>query len=481
VTVTAATGGWEPVIGLEVHSELRTETKLFCGCRNAFGDEPNTNVCPVCLGLPGSLPVLNTMAVEFAMRIGRALHCQIRPSLFHRKNYFYPDMPKDYQISQYDEPINVNGWLELPDGTRIGVERAHMEEDTGKTTHVGGGGRIHDAEYSLVDYNRAGVPLVEIVSRPDIRSASQARLYAAELRGILIATGASDGRMEEGSMRVDANVSVRRPGEEYGTRCEIKNLNSLRSLVRAIEYETSRQVEVLESGGTVLQQTRHWDENQGKTGALRSKEEAFDYRYFPEPDLVRLDPNATWQADVTAAVGAMPADRRAALAGLFGPDGSSAARTDQIATVVEHGLDRLMTTAVEAGIGAPLALARTANEASAEPERARALDHVRYTALLRMEQNGTLSATQAKVVLGDLLERGGDPAALARDRGFEALEADSLAAVMDEVIAAHPDEWARYVEGDDKLTGFFTGKAMQATDKKANGKAVAAELRRRRG
>ncbi len=282
-------------------------------------------------------------------------------------------------------------------------------------------------------------------------------------------------------MRVDANVSVRQPGDEFGTRCEIKNLNSLRSLVHAIEYEITRQIEVLESGGTVLQQTRHWDEDQGKTGALRSKEEAFDYRYFPEPDLVRVDPDATWRAEVTAAVGAMPAERRAALAALFGSDGTSAARTDQIATVVEHGLDRLMTTAVDAGIGAPLALARTANEASAEPERARALDHRSYTALLRMEQEGTLSATQAKVVLGDLLDRGGDPTALARDRGFEALEADTLTAVMDEVIAAHPDEWARYVGGDDKLTGFLTGKAMEATDKKANGKAVAAELRRRRG
>jgi aspartyl-tRNA(Asn)/glutamyl-tRNA(Gln) amidotransferase subunit B len=259
------------------------------------------------------------MAVEFAMRIGTALHCEIRPSVFHRKNYFYPDMPKDYQISQYDEPINVNGWLELPDGTRVGIERAHMEEDTGKTTHVGGGGRIHDAEHSLVDYNRAGVPLVEIVSRPDIRSAAQARLYAAELRGILIATGASDGRMEEGSMRVDANVSVRHPDDEFGTRCEIKNLNSLRSLVRAIEYEITRQIDLLEAGGTVAQQTRHWDEAEGKTGALRSKEEAFDYRYFPEPDLVRVVPDAAWQADVAAAVGAMPADRRAALAAYSAP------------------------------------------------------------------------------------------------------------------------------------------------------------------
>jgi aspartyl-tRNA(Asn)/glutamyl-tRNA(Gln) amidotransferase subunit B len=310
---------WEPVIGLEVHCELRTATKLFCGCRNAFGDEPNTNICPVCLGLPGSLPVVNATAVDYAMRIGTALHCEIRPSRFHRKNYFYPDMPKDYQISQFDEPINVNGFLELPDGSRVGIERAHMEEDTGKTTHVGGGGRIHDAEHSLVDYNRAGVPLVEIVSRPDIRSSHQARMYAAELRGILIATNASDGRMEEGSMRVDANVSVRRPGDEYGTRCEIKNLNSLRSLVRAIEYEISRQIDVLESGGTVLQQTRHWNEADGKTGALRSKEEAFDYRYFPEPDLVRVVPDSGWQSQVAAAVGPMPADRRAALATLLGP------------------------------------------------------------------------------------------------------------------------------------------------------------------
>jgi aspartyl-tRNA(Asn)/glutamyl-tRNA(Gln) amidotransferase subunit B len=476
-----ATGGWEPVIGLEVHCELRTETKLFCGCRNAFGDEPNTNVCPVCLGLPGSLPVLNTTAVEFAMRIGTALHCEIRPSLFHRKNYFYPDMPKDYQISQFDEPINVNGWLELPDGSRVGIERAHMEEDTGKTTHVGGGGRIHDAQHSLVDYNRAGVPLVEIVSRPDIRSATQARLYAGELRGILVATGASDGRMEEGSMRVDANVSVRQPGDEFGTRCEIKNLNSLRSLVRAIEYEIGRQVELLESGGTVTQQTRHWDEAHQKTGALRSKEEAFDYRYFPEPDLVRVDPDPGWQADVAAAVGAMPADRRAALVALLGPDGASEARTDQIATVVEHGLDALMTAAVDAGVAATLALARTANEASAEPERARAIDPASYTKLLRMEQDGSLSATQAKAVLGDLLENGGDPADLARRAGYEALGADSLAVVVTELIAAHPDEWERFVGGDDKLAGFFTGQAMKATQGKANGKAVAAELRSRRG
>ena len=276
-----------------MHAELRTATKLFCGCRNSFGAEPNTNVCPACLGLPGSLPVLNRTAVEYSMRIGTALHCRIQPSIFHRKNYFYPDMPKDYQISQYDLPINVDGWLELPGGRRIGIVRAHMEEDTGKTTHVGGGGRIHDAAHSLVDYNRAGVPLVEIVSAPDLRSADEARTYVEELRAILVATGVSDGKMEEGSLRVDANVSVRPAGAaEFGTRCEIKNLNSLRSLGRAIDYEAARQVEVITSGGQVVQETRHWDEASGRTGSMRSKEEAYDYRYFPEPDLVPVDPAA---------------------------------------------------------------------------------------------------------------------------------------------------------------------------------------------
>jgi aspartyl-tRNA(Asn)/glutamyl-tRNA(Gln) amidotransferase subunit B len=281
------------VVGLEVHTELKTATKLFCGCANSFGDEPNTDICPVCLGLPGSLPVLNERAVELAMAIGLALHCSIAASTFHRKNFFYPDMPKDYQVSQYDLPLNSHGYLDLPDGTRVGIERAHMEEDAGKTTHLGGTGRIHGADRSLVDYNRSGVPLVEIVSGPDIRNSTQARLYASELRAILVATGASDGRMEEGSMRVDANVSVRRPGAPFGTRCEIKNLNSLRSLQRAIDYEAIRQIELIESGGTVRQETRHWDESKGETSTMRSKEEAEDYRYFLEPDLTRSIPRGS--------------------------------------------------------------------------------------------------------------------------------------------------------------------------------------------
>ena len=484
---TDATGetsdpAWEPVIGLEVHAELKTATKLFCACRNAFGDEPNTNVCPVCLGLPGSLPVLNVRAVEFAMRIGSALHCEVRPSLFHRKNYFYPDMPKNYQISQYDAPINVGGWLELPDGTRVGIVRAHLEEDTGKTTHVGGGGRIHEAGYALIDYNRAGVPLVEIVSEPDLLSAAQARLYASELRAILVATGASDGRMEEGSMRVDANVSVRRAGTvELGTRCEIKNMNSLRSLGRAIEYEVRRQTALLEAGDKVAQETRHWDEGRGETVALRSKEEAFDYRYFPEPDLVPVAPDPSWQSEVAASLGPMPAARRAKLAALFGPELHVGALASQIQTVVNDELDTLVTSSAAAGIDPELALARTANWAAAQPDRARQLSPAMYVALLRMEQDGTLNATQSKAVLAEMLEHGGEPSDIARRKGFEAIDVDAVASVVRQIVEAHPEEFDRYKSGDNKVVGFFVGLAIEATGNRAIGKAVTEELRRLRG
>jgi aspartyl-tRNA(Asn)/glutamyl-tRNA(Gln) amidotransferase subunit B len=473
---------WEMVIGLEVHCELQTATKLFCGCRNAFGDEPNVNICPTCLGLPGSLPVINEQAVEFAMRIGAALHCDIRPSEFSRKNYFYPDQAKDYQISQYDLPLNADGWLDLPDGFRVGVTRAHMEEDTGKLTHIGASGRINAALHALVDYNRSGVPLVEIVSEPDIRTVAQARDYASELRGILVATGASDGRMEEGSMRVDANVSVRPVGTEtFGTRCEIKNLNSLRSLGRAIEYEAARQIALLESGGTVHQETRHWDESAGRTDSMRSKEEANDYRYFPEPDLVPLAPDAAWQERVREDLGAMPADRRAVLASALGA-APTGAETDQIHAVVDLGLDGLVTAAADAGVPPKLALARAANEVAAQSEAGLHLDPTSFVSALAMESGGQLSATQSKAVLGALLERGGgDAAAVAKEMGFEALESDALGAALDEVIAAHPEEWARFVEGEDKMQGFFTGAVMKATSGQANGKEVAAELRRRRG
>ena len=434
---------WETVIGLEVHCELATKTKLFCGCRNAFGDEPNVNICPTCIGLPGSLPVLNEHTVELAMRIGAALHCDIRPSVFARKNYFYPDQAKDYQISQYDLPLNAEGWLDLPDGFRVGVTRAHMEEDTGKLTHIGASGRINAAQHALVDYNRSGVPLVEIVSEPDMRTSAQARAYASELRGILVATGASDGRMEEGSLRVDANVSVRPAGsKEFGTRCEIKNLNSFSSLGRAIDYEVARQIALLESGGVVDQETRHWDESAGRTEALRSKEEANDYRYFPEPDLVPLAPDAPWRDRVRGSLGPMPADRRATLVAALGGE-PSAAEVDQINVVVDLGLDTLVNAASDAGASAPLALVRAANEVAAQSEAGLRLDAGAFASLLTMEASGKLSATQSKAVLAALLERGGgDPAVVAKEMGFEVMAADSLAAVVDEIVAANPDEWA---------------------------------------
>ncbi|HEY3702010.1 MAG TPA: Asp-tRNA(Asn)/Glu-tRNA(Gln) amidotransferase subunit GatB, partial [Acidimicrobiales bacterium] len=472
------------VVGLEVHCELSTATKLFCSCRNAFGDEPNTNVCPVCLGLPGSLPVLNAGAVELAMRVGDALHCEIRPSIFHRKNYFYPDMPKDYQISQYDEPINIAGWLELADGARVGVERAHLEEDTGKTTHVGRGGRIHEATESLVDYNRAGVPLLEIVSAPDIRSADQARVYVGELRGILMATGASDARMEEGSLRVDANVSVRPTGSAgLGTRAEIKNMNSLRSLGRAIEHEAERQVALLEAGEHVVQETRHWNEAEGRTSSLRSKEEAYDYRYFPEPDLLPLTPDDTWISRVRAAAATLPAERRAQLTAAAAADGRADGEVPAglVATLVELDLDGLVLGAIDAGADPKLAVNRAANEAAAHPDAARKLDPGAFAALLAMETSGRLSATQAKTVLGVMLEEGGDPADIARARGFEGLSEEALAEVVDSVLAANPDEWQRYRDGDPKVSQFLVGQVMRETRGKANGKAVMALLAARQG
>ena len=474
--------GWETVIGLEVHCELGTQTKLFCWCRNVFGDEPNTNVCPVCLGLPGSLPVLNRQAVDYAIRIGKALNCRVQPSLFHRKNYFYPDMPKDYQISQYDVPINIDGWLELPSGGKVGIVRAHIEEDTGKTTHIGGGGRIHEAAHSLVDYNRAGVPLVEIVSAPDIRSAEQAREYVEELRDVLVATGASDGKMEEGSLRVDCNVSVRRQGStELGTRCEIKNMNSLRSLVRATTYEAARQIEIVSSGGQVVQETRHWDEADGRTHSMRSKEEAFDYRYFPEPDLVTLDPGLAWTDAVKASLPVLPAERRARVAAAAGVEASA----EPVATVVRLGLDDVVEAAVAANVDAGLALRRLANEvagelADADARAASGFDADSFLRLVALEQRGELTPAQARTVLKVLVAEGGDPASIAAGLGFQAMPAEAIEEVVDQVIAAHPREWERYSGGDDKLAGFFIGKVKAATGGNADLRAAADLLRRRR-
>ena len=464
---------WETVIGLEVHCELATKTKMFCSCPNDFGADPNTNVCPTCLGLPGSLPVLNEKAVEFALRVGEALHCDVpAESIFHRKNYFYPDMPKNYQVSQYDEPICGNGWLAVGEH-RIGIERAHLEEDAGKTSHMGGGGggRVHGADHSLVDYNRAGVPLLEIVSKPELRSPEEARSYVSELRGLLEAIGVSDVKMEEGSLRVDANISLRPQGsEKLGTRTEIKNMNSLRSLARALEYEAERQAEVLESGGAVIQETRHWDEEAGRTHSLRSKEESHDYRYFPEPDLVPVRPSEEWREQVRAAMPELPAVRKARLMESWG-----ISDVDAGVLVATAGLADYAEAAVAAG--APASGRDVTNwvtgdllaflkESGAAPSSL-TLSPAGLAELVKLVADGTLSRPLAKEVLGAALagESGGSPAAIVAERGLaQVSDEGALAAAVQAVLAALPGEVERYRAGDDKdrkkLRGFFMGKVM---------------------
>jgi aspartyl-tRNA(Asn)/glutamyl-tRNA(Gln) amidotransferase subunit B len=457
------------VIGLEVHAELATATKMFSPARNTFGAEPNTNVHPVCLGLPGTLPVVNGKAIELGIRIGLALECTVQRCIFARKNYFYPDMPKDYQISQYEEALNVDGRLVLPSGAVIGIERAHLEEDTGKSTHIGVSGRIHDAGYSLVDYNRAGVPLIEIVSRPDITDPEQAKEYVEELRSILVAVGASDGKMEEGSLRVDANVSVRPTGStELRTRCEIKNVNSLRSLGRAIAYEARRHVELYQAVERPIQETRHWDEEAGRTRSGRSKEEAEDYRYFADPDLVPVDPSPEWIAEIAEALPRLPRQRRDALEGI-------GAGHDDAVVVVQRDLDDLALAAIDTGADPARVVKHVVNNLAVEG--AARLDAGHFAQLVRMETSGDLTATQTKQVLAEMVETGRDPAAIAADRGFEAMDSSELETLLDGIIADHPDEWQRFVAGDKKvrgkLQGVFVGQVMKATRGKADGKVVA--------
>ncbi len=471
-----ASGGWETVIGLEVHVELATATKLFSAAPSRFGDEPNTNVTPVCLGLPGSLPVLNRHAVELAISVGLALNCEIRPSVFHRKNYFYPDMPKDYQISQYDQPICADGWLDVPGERRVGIERAHLEEDAGKTTHIGGAdGRIHGAVGALVDYNRAGTPLLEIVSRPDIRSAAQASAYVEELRAILLVLGASDARLEEGSMRVDANISVRPAGaQELRTRCEVKNLNSLRSLRNAIDFEARRHIGLYEAGDAPVQQTRHWAED-GRTHSLRSKEEADDYRYFPEPDLVPLVPDEAWIERVRACLPELPAALRSRLDAL-GADPADAH------VVVGRALASLVLGAVELGADAGRTVTHAVQNLALDG--AELLEPQQLASLVAMETSGALTATQAKTVLAQMCSRAAneaaDPATIAAELGFEAMESGELEALVDQAIAENPQAWRKYCAGEAKVAGVFVGAVMKATRGQADGKAVNRILGQRR-
>jgi aspartyl-tRNA(Asn)/glutamyl-tRNA(Gln) amidotransferase subunit B len=473
------TSEWETVVGLEVHCELSTATKLFCGCANEFGSEPNTNICPVCLGLPGSLPVLNEKAVEYALRVAEALNLEVpERSEFARKNYFYPDMPKDYQTSQYDKPITVNGWLEV-DNSRVGITRAHLEEDTGKTLHVGGGGRIHDAEYALVDYNRAGVPLLEIVSEPDIRSAEQAKQYVEELRATLLAIGVSDVKMEEGSLRIDANVSVRPAGStEFGTRCEIKNLNSLRSLQKAIEHEAQRQVTAIGFGDTIVQETRHWDEARGRTISGRSKEEAHDYRYFPEPDLVPVAPTDDMRAEVRATLPELPGARRERLVAEWGIKDDDARVLVNVPGLVEY------TEAAVASLksGSPKDVVNWVrqevlaylNDTGLAPAL---LTPEMLAELVGLLTEGTISRDQAKDVLSDSMREDKWPRDIVEARGLaQVSDEGAIAAVVDEVVAANADVVDEWRAGDDKTKkqkqGFLFGQIKRALDGNANPQVV---------
>jgi aspartyl-tRNA(Asn)/glutamyl-tRNA(Gln) amidotransferase subunit B len=467
---------YETVIGLEVHCELSTATKLFCGCPNSFGEDPNTNVCAVCLGLPGSLPVINEKAVEYALRVAEALNLDVPPeSVFSRKNYFYPDMPKNYQTSQYDLPITINGELDV-DGARVGVTRAHLEEDTGKSLHKGGAGRIHGADYSLVDYNRAGVPLLEIVSEPDIRSSEQAKRYVEELRAALLAIGVSDVKMEEGSLRVDANVSVRDVGSnEFGTRCEIKNLNSLRSLVHAIEYEADRQWGLTEAGERVTQETRHWDESSGRTISGRSKEEAHDYRYFPEPDLVPVAPTDEMRAHVRATMPELPAARRRRYIDDWG------IRDEDARVLVDvPGLAAYAEEAVAAladGKGTPKDVVNWVrqdvlaylNESGGSPSE---LSPEMLAELVGLVVPGTISRNQAKDVLLESMQEMKWPRDIVEEHGYaQQSDEGEITALVDRVLAEHASVVDEYRAGDDKAKkqkrGFLLGK-LRKTDPNVN-------------
>jgi aspartyl-tRNA(Asn)/glutamyl-tRNA(Gln) amidotransferase subunit B len=477
---------YETVIGLECHVELSTNTKMFCGCRNVFGAPPNSNVCPVCLGLPGSLPVPNEKAIESIVRIGLALGSTIAPdSLFHRKNYFYPDMPKDYQISQYDLPVCVGGRLEIEvDGERrtIGVTRVHMEEDTGKTTHVGAGGRIGQAEYALVDYNRAGVPLVECVSEPDMRSAEEARAYLTELRATLEALDVSDVRMEEGSLRCDANISTRREGEtELGTKVEIKNLNSVRSLERALLYEEDRQRTALERGEPLVQETRHFDEETGATHTLRSKEEAFDYRYFPEPDLTPLEPDRAWVKGLEAELPELPAARRAryvAELGLRPEQARILAGSPSTAAFFEATV-ALGADPASAANWITQDLAGLVNTARIELDAAGVTPrHVADVVALVADQ--TISTTGAKQVLEEAFETGDSAGAIVERRSLrQVVDPAALEAWVDEAIAENPGPVEQFRGGKEGALNAVLGQVMKKSGGSANPKAARELLLRR--
>lgn len=466
-----ALAAYDPVLGLEVHVELNTASKMFCGCANAFGGEPNTQTCPVCLGLPGSLPVVNGKAIESAIRIGLALNCSIASwCRFARKNYFYPDMTKDFQTSQYDEPIAHDGWIDLEvDGEtyRIEIERAHMEEDAGKLVHAGGSsGRIGDAEYSLVDYNRAGTPLVEIVTRPitgtGAKAPQVAKAYVSFLRDLMLSLGVSDVRMEQGSLRCDANVSLMPKGAtQFGLRTETKNVNSLRSVERALTYEIQRQAALLSSGGRVHQETRHWHE-EGYTTPGRSKEQAEDYRYFPEPDLVPVAPPREWVEQLRGTLPELPNVRRERLQAAWGytdlemQDAVNAGALDVIEATVAAG-----ATPQSARKWWLTELARRANEAGVDLP-ALAITPAQVAEVQALVDAGTVNDKLARQVIDGVLAGEGSPADVVAARGLAVVSDDgALSAAVDAAIAANPDVAARIRDGKLQAAGALIGAVMK--------------------
>jgi aspartyl-tRNA(Asn)/glutamyl-tRNA(Gln) amidotransferase subunit B len=473
---------WEPVIGLETHVELGTNTKMWCGCPTDFGGEPNTRVCPVCLGLPGSLPVANKAAIEATIRIGLALNCSIAEwCRFARKNYFYPDMPKNFQISQYDEPLCVDGYLDVDvngETVRIGIERVHLEEDTGKTLHVGGAtGRIHGATESLVDYNRAGIPLVEIVTKPipgtGALAPEVARAYVAELRDVIRSLGVSDVRMEEGSLRCDVNTSLNRPGEEWGTRTETKNVNSLRSVERAVRSEMLRQASVLDAGGSITQETRHFHEDTGDTTPGRSKETATDYRYFPEPDLVPLAPDTAWVAELKAALPELPRLRRKRIQQDWGLSDLD------MQSVVNAGAVELIEATVAAGATPAAArkwwlgeLSRRANESGVELADIGATP-AQVAELQGLVDAGKLNDKLARTVLEGVVAGEGSPTEIMTNRNLEVVsDTGALTAAVDEAIAANPAVADKIRSGKVAAAGALVGAVMKTTRGQADAKTV---------
>jgi len=477
---TTATDLYETTVGLEIHVELATKSKMFCGCSVAFAGEPNSRTCPVCLGLPGSLPVANEKAVEHTLRIALALNCHIAEhSLFHRKNYFYPDMPKNYQISQYDLPLGSQGHVDISGDfgtTRVGINRVHLEEDTGKSIHVGGSGRIADSDFSLEDFNRAGTPLVEIVSEPDIRSAEEARAFVTDLRALLESLGVSDVRMEEGSMRVDANVSVRRVGEkEFGAKVEVKNMNSIRSVGRALEYEEERQRKALDAGQTLIQETRHFDEKAGTTSSLRTKEFAFDYRYFPEPDLVPFEPSSEWVESIRSSLPELPVARRDRLASEYGLgdyDIEVLSASTAIADYFEAAARAYGGEAKKVANWITADLFGLANEAGIDIGKSKIAPE-QIAGLVTLVDSGAISGKQGKAVLGEMFATGKDPDVVTEEKGLRQVsDQGELEAAVDEVIAENADAADKVRAGNMGTIGFLVGQVMKKTRGQANPQMV---------